>query len=307
MKTLRIATRSSPLALWQAEHVAELLQQAHPGLHCELLPLSTFGDRWLEGALASQGGKGLFVKELESALLDGSADLAVHSLKDVPMELPPGLDLGCFLSRHNPHDALIGADSLDAVPQGAVIGTASQRRCMLIKARRPDLQTRLLRGNVNTRLAKLDAGEYSAIVLAASGLERLGLQERIGCELDASWMTPAPGQGILGVEIRADDAPLRALLQPLNDAQTAAVAAAERALSRALGGSCALPLAGYCQPQGGAWSMQAAIGLEDGSMLTRVQLQAAEPGAELGLECAQALRAAGGDAVLQALGQPQPE
>ncbi len=303
MSVLRIATRNSPLALWQARFVAAAIEQHHPGTACELVPMSTTGDRWLAGRLSSQGGKGLFVKELEAALLEDRADIAVHSLKDVPMELPPGLDLPCFLARHNPADALVGCADLDQLPQGAVVGTASQRRSMLLQSRRPDLDIRLLRGNVNTRLAKLDAGEYAAILLAASGLERLGFSARIGQLLDMGWMIPAPGQGILAIETREQDAAVVALLQPLHDAAAAFAAMAERALSRALGGSCALPLAGYCAQSPAGWQMQAALGLPDGQKVIRAHGECAlEADPEsLGQQLAQSLRDGGGQAVLDQL------
>ena len=301
MQTLRIATRSSPLALWQARFVAEQIEAAL-GRSCELLPMSTSGDRWLAGSLASQGGKGLFVKELETALLSGQADLAVHSLKDVPMELPAGLGLACYLARHEPADALVGARDLGELADGAVIGTASQRRTMLLKQARPDLEIRLLRGNVNTRLAKLDAGDYDAIVLAASGLQRLGMADRIGGLLDTDWMIPAPGQGILAIETRAADVELNTALAGLGCAQAQSAAEAERALSRALGGSCSLPLAGYCRTTKQGWRMRAALGMPDGSQVVHAQLTADDgDAAALGLAAAEALRDDGGDAVLAAL------
>ena len=304
MNLIRIATRSSPLALWQARYVAARLEAETPDCRCELVPLTTKGDRWLEGRLSSLGGKGLFVKELEAALLEDRADLAVHSLKDVPMELPPGLALPCFLSRHAPGDALVGASSLEALPQGAVVGTASQRRSMLLRHRRPDLQTKLLRGNIQTRMAKLDAGDYDAIVLAVSGLERMEHAERIGQRLPVEWMIPAPGQGTLAIEIRADDAALAARLEALNDPEAARVSAAERALSRALGGSCALPLAGYCvATAGGGLTMRAALGYPDGREVVEAaasQAAGAEPEA-LGMRLADSLRAQGGAAILAAL------
>jgi len=303
MSVLRIATRNSPLALWQARFVAAAIEQHHPETACELVPMSTTGDRWLAGRLSSQGGKGLFVKELEAALLEGRADIAVHSLKDVPMDLPPGLDLPCFLARHNPADALIGCADLNALPQGAVVGTASQRRSMLLRSRRPDLEIRLLRGNVNTRLAKLEAGEYAAILLAASGLERLGFSARIGQVLDTNWMIPAPGQGILAIECRQQDTAVMPLLAPLHDAPSAFAALAERSLSRALGGSCALPLAGYCVRAGENWQMQAALGFPDGKNVIHAAGDcAADADPEgLGQQLAQSLRDAGGQAVLDQL------
>lgn len=306
MTTLRIATRNSPLALWQARFVAEQLQQADPACECELVPMTTTGDRWLEGRLSSQGGKGLFVKELEAALLESRADLAVHSLKDVPMQLPPGLVLGAFLSRHNPADALIGASGLEELPQGAVVGTASQRRSMLLLQQRPDLQLKLLRGNVNTRLAKLDAGEYQAIILAASGMERLGFSDRIGSCMPTEQMIPAPGQGILAIETRAEDQALLQRLQSLNDAQAESAARAERALSRALGGSCALPLAGYCTVHADHLQLHAALGMPDGSEVVSASQQASvqERPETLGESVAEQVRADGGASILERLAQP---
>ncbi len=303
MSVLRIATRNSPLALWQARFVAAQIEQHSPVTQCELVSMTTTGDQWLSGRLSSQGGKGLFVKELEAALLEGRADIAVHSLKDVPMDLPPGLALPCFLRRHNPADALVGADDLDALPAGAIVGTASQRRSMLLGARRPDLDVRLLRGNVNTRLAKLDAGDYAVILLAASGLERLEFADRIGQLLPTDWMIPAPGQGILAIETRANDAAVDALLAPLHDTQAAFAATAERALSRALGGSCALPLAGYCAPTAAGWHMRAALGLPDGSQVVQAETTCVADGnaEQMGKQLAQALRESGGQAVLDQL------
>lgn len=306
MSTLRIATRNSPLALWQAEFVAEQIARNTPGTSIELVPMSTTGDRWLAGRLSSQGGKGLFVKELEAAMLEGRADIAVHSLKDVPMELPEGLALPCFLSRHNPADALVGAADIDGLPEAAIVGTASQRRSMLLKGRRPDLDVRLLRGNVNTRLAKLDAGEYQAILLAASGLERLGFADRIGQLLPTQWMIPAPGQGILAIETREGDDDVAALLAPLHDDDAAYAAMAERALSRALGGSCALPLAGFCQKAAEGWVMQAALGLPDGSKVIEAKSSSQSSSGsadELGKEVAQQLRENGGQAILDLLAE----
>lgn len=305
MSVLRIATRNSPLALWQARFVAAQIEQHNPDTQCELVSMTTTGDQWLAGRLSSQGGKGLFVKELEAALLENRADIAVHSLKDVPMELPEGLTLPCFLSRHNPADALVGSDDLESLPHGAIVGTASQRRSMLLQARRPDLDIRLLRGNVNTRLAKLDAGEYAAILLAASGLERLEFADRIGQLLAVDWMIPAPGQGILAIESRSGDGAVEAMLAPLHHPQSAYAATAERALSRALGGSCALPLAGYCSPTDAGWHMRAALGLPDGTQIVRAEVTCAvdADAQSIGQQLAQTLRESGGQAVLDQLAE----
>ncbi|MFM7306649.1 MAG: hydroxymethylbilane synthase, partial [Actinomycetota bacterium] len=240
-RTFRIATRRSQLALWQAEHVAERLAAA--GARVELLPLSTQGDRILDVPLAKIGGKGLFVKELETALLEGRADLAVHSIKDVPMDLPEGLGIAAILVREDPRDAFVSVHhrSLAALPLGARVGTSSLRRQCQLRALRPDLRLLDLRGNVNTRLAKLDAGEYDAIVLAAAGLRRLGMADRISEVLEPLQMLPAVGQGAIGVEIRDDDTELRSFLATMHDEATARRVLAERALNRALNGGCQVP------------------------------------------------------------------
>ncbi|GAP65539.1 hydroxymethylbilane synthase [Mizugakiibacter sediminis] len=246
-ETLRIATRKSALALWQAEHVAARLRAAHPGLAVELVPLTTRGDQILDRPLATIGGKGLFLKELEVALLEGRADLAVHSLKDVPAELDPGFALGAVLARADPADAFVSNAwaTLAELPQGARVGTSSLRRQAQLRALRPDLVLLDLRGNVNTRLAKLDAGDYDAIVLACAGLERLGLAARIRARLDAPHWLPAPGQGAIACEIRAGDGRVQELLAPLEDADTRRATAAERAMNEALGGSCTVPVAAW--------------------------------------------------------------
>ena len=219
---LRIATRKSPLALWQTEHVAERLRAAHPGLVVELVPMSTRGDEVLDRSLAAIGGKGLFLKELELAMLRGEADCAVHSLKDVPMVLEPGFMLPAILARADHADAFVSSrfESIDALPEGAVVGTSSLRRQAQLRALRPDLVLRDLRGNVNTRLAKLDLGEYDAIMLACAGLQRLGFESRIRARLDAPRWLPAPAQGAIAVECRTDDVATRALFQVLDDAST---------------------------------------------------------------------------------------
>lgn len=242
---LTIATRESRLALWQAEHVQTLLQQR--GHRVQLLGMTTRGDQILDRSLSKVGGKGLFVKELEAALLDGRAQLAVHSLKDVPMDLPAGFTLACVLPRGNPCDAFVSPryDSLDALPQGACVGTSSLRRQVLLHHLRPDLRIEPLRGNLDTRLRKLDEGQFDAIVLAATGLERLGLQARIRHVFTPEQMLPAAGQGALGIEVRSDDSRLIAALQPLADTPTWLATAAERAVSRGLGGSCSVPLAAH--------------------------------------------------------------
>ena len=241
-----IATRESRLALWQAEHVRDLLAQRF-GLHVGLLGMTTLGDQILDRSLSKVGGKGLFVKELEVALEDGRADIAVHSLKDVPMDLPEGFALACVMQREDPHDAFVSNHfaSLADLPQGAVVGTSSLRRLVLLKSLRPDLTIEPLRGNLDTRLRKLDDGQYDAIVLAAAGLKRLGLQTRIRSTFATTDMLPAAGQGALGIEVRADRADLLAALATLADMPTWLAVTAERTVSRAMGGSCSMPLAAF--------------------------------------------------------------
>jgi hydroxymethylbilane synthase len=248
-RILRIATRKSQLALWQAEHVRALLLAAHPHLQVELLPLTTQGDRILDVPLAKIGGKGLFVKELENALLQRRADLAVHSMKDVPMALPEKLTLGAILVREDPRDAFVSNTCADlaALPSGAHIGTSSLRRQCQLRAFRPDLRISDLRGNVNTRLARLDNAAFDAIILAAAGLVRLDLQQRIRAWLPLEQCLPAVGQGAIGVEIRADDVQLRDWLQPLHHAPSAARVAAERAMNARLQGGCQVPIAGHAE------------------------------------------------------------
>jgi hydroxymethylbilane synthase len=247
MKRLVIATRRSRLALWQAEHVKRRLEALHGSLRVELLPLTTRGDELVDRRLDQAGGKGLFVKELEAAMADGRADLAVHSMKDMPADLPPGFAMAAITAREDPRDALVSTNfsSLRAMPKGCTLGTSSLRRSAQVSERFPELKISLLRGNVDTRIAKLDRGEYDAIILAAAGLSRLGLENRITARLDVADMLPAPGQGALGIECLAGRAEVAALLAPLADHATAICVRAERAVIRALGGSCALPLAAY--------------------------------------------------------------
>ena len=305
MKRLVIATRRSRLALWQAQHIAERLQSAHAALRVELLPMSTRGDELIDRRLDQAGGKGLFVKELENAMADGRADLAVHSMKDVPAELPPGFMLAAIGEREDPRDALVSAHykTLAEMPNGATIGTSSLRRQAQIVERHPRLEVRLLRGNVDTRLAKLDRGEYHAIVLAAAGLTRLGLHARITARLEAEEMLPAPGQGALGIECLAARAEVIALLAPLADAATAACVRAERTVSRVLGGSCTLPLAAFAEiaenRAGNRVRLRALVASSDGKRVIRSELEgeAADPDA-LGDQVAQDLRRQGADAVL---------
>ena len=293
-----IATRESRLALWQAEHVKALLE----GLGCRvsLLGMTTQGDQILDRSLSKVGGKGVFVKELEVALQEGRADIAVHSLKDVPMDMPEGFELACVMEREDPRDAWVssGYARLEELPQGAVVGTSSLRRTVLLRALRPDLKIEPLRGNLDTRLRKLDEGQYAGIVLAAAGLKRLGLTERIRHIFETDQMLPAAGQGALGIEIRCDRADLRALLAPLADAPSWHRVAAERAVSRAMGGSCSMPLAAHATIEGGVLQLRAAWGDPQGSTqlvtahahVAAIDLPAAEA---LGLSVAQALRQAG--------------
>ena len=262
--TLVIATRESRLALWQAEHVQALLRAR--GHTVSLLGMTTQGDQILDRSLSKVGGKGLFVKELEVALEEGRAHIAVHSLKDVPMELPEGFALACVMEREDPRDAFVSPRyaSLDALPQGAVVGTSSLRRQVLLQALRPDLRIEPLRGNLDTRLRKLDEGNYDAIVLAAAGLKRLGLQERIRTEFATTDMLPAAGQGALGIEIRSDRQDLMDALAPLAHQDTWLTVTAERAVSRAMGGSCSMPLAAFAVVQGLDIHLRAAWGDPDG-------------------------------------------
>jgi hydroxymethylbilane synthase len=259
-----IATRESRLALWQAHHVRDLLVQRF-GATVELLGMTTRGDQILDRTLAKVGGKGLFVKELENALEQGRAQLAVHSLKDVPMDLPPGFELAAVLEREDPRDAFVSniAASLNELRQGAKVGTSSLRRVVQLRALRPDLHIEPLRGNLDTRLRKLDEGHYDAIVLAAAGLKRLGLAGRIRALFEAEQMLPCAGQGALGLEVRAENRTLHDMLATLAHAQTTLAVQAERAVSRALGGSCSMPLAAYAAWQGGTLVLRAALGHPD--------------------------------------------
>lgn len=301
MQTLRIATRKSPLALWQTEHVAAALRAAHPGLEVDLVPLSTRGDEVLDRSLAAIGGKGLFLKELEVAMQCGEAECAVHSLKDVPMVLEPGFALPAILQRADPADAFVSNafDGIDALPAGARVGTSSLRRQAQLRARRPDLQLRDLRGNVNTRLAKLDAGDYDAIVLACAGLQRLGFDARIRARLDAPAWLPAPAQGAIAVECRHDDAATRALVAVLDDAPTRTCVEAERALNRALEGSCQVPVAAFAHRIGAALQLEGLVGSADDGRIVRAAAEGdpAEPEA-LGQRVAQMLLAEGAAAFL---------
>ncbi|MNV33570.1 Porphobilinogen deaminase [compost metagenome] len=301
MTILRIATRKSPLALWQSEHVADRLRQAHPGLEVELVPMSTRGDEVLDRSLAAIGGKGLFLKELELAMMRGEADCAVHSLKDVPMELEAPFALPAILLRADPADAFVSNHyaSLDALPQGACVGTSSLRRQAQLRALRPDLQARDLRGNVNTRLGKLDAGDYDAIILACAGLERLELGARIRDRLRAPQWLPAPAQAAVAIECRQDDAKVIALVSALDDASTRTCVEAERAMNRALDGSCHVPVAGLAQWEGHDLWLQGLVGGVADGRIVRAEARgpATEPEA-LGRNVARQLLDAGAGELL---------
>lgn len=301
---LRIATRKSALALWQAEHVAALLRGAHPGLEVELVPMSTKGDRIQDRSLAAIGGKGLFIKELEAALEEGRADIAVHSMKDVPGDLPEGLLIAAVLARADPFDALLarGAERIDGLPPGARVGTSSLRRQAQLLAARPDLRIEPLRGNVDTRVRRLDEGGLDAIVLACAGLVRLGWETRITARLDPGVCLPAVGQGIIGIECREDDAHTRSLLQVLNDAPTRIAMDAERAFARRLGGSCQSPIAAYAVLGGEHLTLTGLVAEPDGSRLLRDSITgAAGQSRRLGEQLADRVLAAGADTLLERL------
>jgi hydroxymethylbilane synthase len=295
MTRLRIATRKSPLALWQTEHVAARLRAAHPGLEVLLVPMSTRGDEVLDRSLAAIGGKGLFLKELEVAMQRGEADCAVHSLKDVPMELEPGFALPAILERADYADAFVSPHyaRIDALPQGARVGTSSLRRQTQLRALRPDLQLLDLRGNVNTRLAKLDAGEYDAIVLAVAGLERLGLDERVRDRLQAPQWLPAPAQGAIAIECRSDHLATRALCAALDHSDTRTCVEAERAMNRALHGSCHVPVAAHARLEGEHLRLDGLVGAADGRQVRAHGVGRGDAPECLGLEVAQALLAQG--------------
>ncbi len=301
---VRIATRKSALALWQAEYVKARLEFFHPGLVVELVPMSTQGDKILDTPLAKIGGKGLFVKELETAMLEDRADIAVHSMKDVPVEFPEGLMLSTICEREDPRDAFVSNhfSNLAQLPQGAVVGTSSLRRQCQIKALRPDLQIRDLRGNVNTRLAKLDAGEFDAIILAAAGLIRLGFNTRIAAYLPVHQSLPANGQGAVGIECRSDDAAVRALLAPLEHTATRQAVLAERAMNRALQGGCQVPIGAFAEIDGDKLYLRGLVGQLDGQQILQAEVHgAAIDGEALGQQLAGMLLAQGAGAILAAV------
>jgi len=304
-KILRIATRKSPLALWQANHIREMLLQHWPDLDINLLPLVTSGDTFLNEKLSTVGGKGLFVKELEEALLDNRADIAVHSMKDVPVTLPEGLGLLAICTRQSPYDALVSHTykNLDSLPANAIIGTVSLRRQSQLLAIRPDLRIKPLRGNVQTRLSKLESGEYDAIILAAAGLERLGMQEKITETLSADIMLPACGQGALGIECRIADEDIKNYITPLNDPLSALCVESERHVNAILGGNCHVPLAVYCTLiENSQLLIRAKVATLDGKIvISNCQTGHQQEATSLADKCAQALLASGAATLLASI------
>ncbi len=306
---LKIATRQSPLALWQANYVKDRLIQLYPALSVELVPMVTKGDVILDTPLAKIGGKGLFVKELETALLNGEADIAVHSMKDVPMQFPQGLGLSIICPREDPRDAFVSNKyrTLNELPQGAVVGTSSLRRQCQLKQLRPDLDIRSLRGNVGTRLSKLDQGDYDAVILASAGLIRLGLRERIASFIEPEISLPAAGQGAVGIECRVDDQEVHQLLAPLADATTTACVLAERAMNNRLQGGCQVPIGGYAVLRNNEIHLRALVGALDGSAIIRAEGRSAvENGEELGVQIAEQLLRQGADKILQSIYRESP-
>lgn len=308
MKTLKIATRQSPLALWQAEHIRDRLEQLHPHIKVELVTFVTQGDKILDTPLAKIGGKGLFVKELEAALMDGRADLAVHSMKDVPMQLPEGLELAVICEREDPFDAFVSNHyaKFEDLPQGAKLGTSSLRRKCQILKQRPDLEVIDLRGNVGTRLSKLDAGQHDAIILASAGLKRLGLAERIRHTLSAELSLPAVGQGALGLECRSNDPETLNLILPLMHNETNACVRAERAFNAYLEGGCQVPIAGFATLNNQILSLEGRVGSIDGqTLLCSTVLGTVNQAEQLGVQLAQDLLQLGAGELLKALYQTQ--
>ena len=298
---LKIATRSSPLAMWQAEEVARQLAIHHPDLRVTLVEMKTRGDKLLDAPLAKVGGKGLFVKELEAGILEGRADIAVHSMKDVPVEFPDGLELSVIMESDDPRDAFVSNiySSLADMPAGSLVGTSSLRRQTQIREAYPELKIDWLRGNVNTRLAKLDAGEYDAIILASAGLKRLGFDERIKQALSPESCLPAIGQGAVGIEIRSGDSAVEQLLAPLADKATTTRITAERALNRTLNGGCQVPIAGHAILQDGEIYMRGLVGEPDGSLILRAEVRGPEENADaLGVELANDLLLQGAEKIL---------
>jgi len=302
--TLRIATRKSPLALWQAEHVKARLMDAHAGLNVELVTFTTKGDKILDTPLAKIGGKGLFVKELETAILEGKADIAAHSIKDVPMEFPEGLFLSTILEREEPCDALVSNtyDSVQNLPEGAIVGTCSLRRKCQLLSKRPDLIIKDLRGNVNSRLEKLDNGDYDAIILACAGLVRLEMANRIKQRISSSWILPAVGQGAVGLEAREGDIETLELISVLQHEDTKDRVTAERALNKRLQGGCQVPIASYAMLDGDTLHLQALVGEPDGSLIIQGDISGHRNDAEeLGEKLADDLLSRGAKEILEKL------
>ncbi len=300
-RTIRIATRKSALALWQAEHIKARLESLYPQATIELLAMSTQGDKILDVPLAKIGGKGLFVKELEQAMLEDRADIAVHSMKDVPMRFPDGLGLAIICEREDPTDAFVSNHhaNLDDLPQGAVVGSSSMRRQCQLMLNRPDLKVVSLRGNVNTRLQKLDNGDFDAIVLASSGLKRLGFDERIKHTISDTVSLPAVGQGALGIECRTDDQELISLLQPLKHIDSWDTVSAERAMNLRLEGGCQVPIAGYATLNGNELTLRGLVGTVDGQRVVRAEFKGPREDAEaIGINVAEQLLAQGADKIL---------
>jgi hydroxymethylbilane synthase len=306
IQAIRIATRKSPLALWQAEHVSALLKNAHPGLQVELVGMSTKGDKILDTPLAKIGGKGLFVKELETGMLEGRADIAVHSMKDVPAEFPSGLHLPVILRREDPGDAFVSNQftSFAELPQGARVGTSSLRRQCQISSIRPDIEILQLRGNVNSRLQKLDDGRYDAIILAVAGLKRLEMEHRISERFTADVLLPAIGQGAIGIECRENDPYISSIIQPLHDRPTALRVSAERAMNAKLMGGCQVPIGGFAELDGEHLKLRGLVGAPDGSEIIRGQIDGPSHQAELlGEKLAADLLSRGANKILRALYQ----
>ncbi len=304
MSLIRIATRRSPLAFWQAEHVAKLLKASHPSIEVELVKMITQGDKILDTPLSKIGGKGLFVKELEQGMMNGDADIAVHSMKDVPAQLPKGFEMAAILQREDPRDAFVSNQysNIDALPQGSVVGTSSLRRqCQLLEMR-PDLNIKPLRGNVNTRLQKLDDGEYDAIILAAAGLIRLGFETRIKTALTTNTMLSAIGQGAIGIECREGDEATKALIAPLHDEETATQICAERAMNLTLEGGCQAPIAGNAKISDGVLRLHGLVAEPDGTIMITEQLEGPVENAEkIGITVANRLLAGGAKDILDKL------
>ena len=301
-QTIKIATRKSPLALWQAEHVKAQLEQYHTNLSVELVKMTTKGDQILNSPLSKVGGKGLFIKELEVGMLEGKADIAVHSMKDVPYEIPEDFELGAILKRENPFDAFVSNDfdSINDLPQGAKVGTCSMRRIVQLKATRPDLEILDLRGNVNTRLQKLDNGEFDGIILACAGLIRLGFEDRINQQISAEQSLPAVGQGAVGIEIRANDQMILDLIKPLIDKETTYRVSAERAMNARLEGGCSVPIAGYSTIDGEQITLTGLVGNVDPAVILKHQVSGSIDDAEvLGVQLADKLIEIGAREILK--------